>query len=151
MRTWTTSTLVDAAPDEVIDVLTDPAAAMRWSPFPFEVEGLDDGERLEAGIEARVSGSLGGMRVGFDLDVHDADEEGLRLTARGPIGFDVVYGLLPTGDGRTDVLASVSVHRGGGITGRVLERAADALLAAGALRTALGRIAREAEAACAVA
>ena len=38
----------------------------RWSPLPFEVQDLD-GETLATGSVARVSGSLAGMSVGFDV------------------------------------------------------------------------------------
>ncbi len=142
MSTWNISTVIAAAPDEVIDLLTDPAAASRWSPVPFEVENLE-GTRLSAGERARLTGSLAGLRVAFDLEVHAADGERLSLSARGPIGMDVLYELSVEGDGaRVD--ASVTVHPGRGITGRVLARATDALLAAGALRAAVTRIAAQA-------
>jgi len=39
----------------------------------------------------------------------------------------------------------VSVRSGGGFTGRILAEATGALLSAGALHTALGRIAKEAQ------
>jgi Polyketide cyclase / dehydrase and lipid transport len=143
MRTWTSTATVDARPIEVLDVLTDPAAALRWSPFPFDLEDFD-GDRLEAGDVARVAGSLAGVRVGFAVEVHAADEERLWLTARGPIDLDVEYALEEDAGG-TAVTASVVVS-GGGLRGRALAKATDALLAAGALAGALGRIAREAEA-----
>ena len=142
MSTWNTSTVIAAAPDEVIDLLTDPAAASRWSPVPFEVKTLE-GTRLSAGERARLTGSLAGLRVAFDLEVHAADGERLSLSARGPIAMDVLYELSAEGDGaRVD--ASVTVHPGRGITGHVLARATDALLAGGALRAAVIRIAAQA-------
>jgi uncharacterized protein YndB with AHSA1/START domain len=143
MAEFTTHTTADAAPDQVLQVLTDPDAIASWSPIPFEVEDLD-GLRLEAGSHARVSGSLAGKRVGFDVEVHAADEGGLELSAEGPIGIDVLYELEPM-DGGSEVTASVSVRDGSGITGRLLARATGALLAAGALDAAAGRIATAAE------
>jgi ABC-type amino acid transport substrate-binding protein len=143
MSTWTASATVNAPPEGVIDILTDPDAAVRWSPVPFEVEDLT-GKRLATGASARVSGQLAGVRVGFDLDVLEADADRLHLEARGPIGFDVLYELEPADSG-AEVHASVSVQAGRGLTGRVLARATDALLGAGALATAVGRIATEAE------
>ena len=142
-RTWTHSTEVAAEPGEVIDTLTDPAAAMRWSPFPFELDELD-GERLEAGAVARVSGSLAGLRVGFDLEVFAADAGRLELVARGPIDIDVLYEIEDLEDGTTSLHASVSVT-GRGLRGRALSSATEGLLAGGALGAAVGRIAREAE------
>src|SRR3954454_21304801 len=143
MRTWTATTTAAARPEAVLDVLTDPGAAARWAPVPFDVDDLD-GERLLAGSRARVSGSLAGRRVGFQVEVHAADETGIALSASGPVAFDVAYQLSHATGGGSEVHASVSVRSGGGITGRLLAEATGALLSAGALQAALGRIVREA-------
>jgi polyketide cyclase/dehydrase/lipid transport protein len=143
MSTWTATTTVNALPEDVIEVLTDAGAAVRWSPVPFDVDGLSAG-RLEEGGSARVSGRLAGLEVGFDIDVLEAGEDRLRLEARGPIDFDVLYELEPADEG-AEVHASVSVQRGSGLTSRMLARATGALLGGGALRATVGRIAREAE------
>jgi hypothetical protein len=142
MSTWTAHTVVNAGPQEVLAALTDPVAAARWSPIPFEVEDLA-GDRLAAGEHARLTGSLAGLTVGFDLEVHQADREGLSLSAHGPIGMDVLYRLRPERDGAA-VQASVTVHPGRGLSGRVLAKAAGALLSAGALDAAVGRLAADA-------
>jgi hypothetical protein len=143
MRTWTATTTAQARPEAVLDVLTDPDAAARWAPVPFDVDDLD-GERLLAGSRAMVSGRLAGRKVGFELQVHEADETGIALSADGPVAFDVAYQLSPAMCGGSQVHASVSVRSGGGLTGRLLAEATGALLSAGALNAALGRIAREA-------
>ena len=146
MRTWTATTTAAAHPAAVLDVLTDPDAASRWAPVPFDVDDLD-GERLLAGSRARVSGRLAGRRVGFEVEVHEADESGIALSASGAGGalsFDVDYRLSAAGCGGSEVHASVSVRSGGGLTGRLLAEATGALLTAGALQAALGRIAKEA-------
>ena len=93
MRTWTATTTAEAAPAEVLGVLTDPDAAAGWAPVPFDVE---DDRRLSAGRTSRVCGRLAGRRVGFDVQVDSADDSGLALAADGPVGFDVDYGLAPT-------------------------------------------------------
>jgi uncharacterized protein YndB with AHSA1/START domain len=142
MRTWTATTTVAAHPEAVLDVLTDPDAAARWAPVPFDVDDLD-GRRLLAGSHARVSGRLAGRRVGFDVLVHEADERRLALTADGPVAMDVAYDLQPTVGG-SQVCASVSVRSAGGLLGRLLAEATGALLTAGALDTAVSRLAREA-------
>ena len=142
MRTWTATTTTAARPEAVLDVLTDPEAAARWAPLPFDVEALD-GRRLATGTRARVSGSLAGKRVGFDVAVHEASDRGLMLAADGPVGFDVEYQLAPVAGG-SEVRASVSVRPSGGFAGRLLAQATAALLSAGALEAALGRVAREA-------
>jgi hypothetical protein len=143
MAQWTTSTQANARPDQVLEVLTDPDAIRLWSPIDFDVEDLD-GMRLAAGSTARVSGKLAGVRVGFDVEVHAADEESVELTAHGPIGIDVRYELAPAAGG-SEVTASISLRRGGGITGRILSQATAALLSAGALDGAARGIARAAE------
>jgi hypothetical protein len=142
MRTWTATTTAPAGPDAVLDVLTDPEACARWAPLPFDVDELG-GRRLLRGSRARVSGRLAGRRVGFDVQVHEAGDDGLRLTAEGPVELDVAYALNPTAGG-SEVHASVSVRPRGGLGGRLLAEAMGALLTAGALQTTLARIAREA-------
>ena len=142
MRTWTATTTIDARPEAVLAVLTDPDAVARWAPVPFAVSGLRE-KRLRAGSRAYVSGRLAGREVGFDVDVHAAATDRLELTAAGPIAFDVRYDLAPHSRG-SEVRASVSVRPGPGLAGRVMASATSALLSAGALNTAVSRIAREA-------
>lgn len=142
MAHFTARTTVTALPEQVLGVLTDPEEIRSWSPIPFEVEELD-GLRLEAGSIARVSGSLAGRRVGFEVDVRAADVDGLQLTAAGPISIDVLYALEPVDEG-SEVTASIGVRSGSGLTGRVLAAATNALLKGGALELATRRIARAA-------
>ena len=144
MRTWTAKKQIDAAPAVVLDLLTDTESCRHWSPVPFE---LDDAAsaRLAAGSRMRVSGSLVGKRVGFDVEVHEASDGRLALSAHGPVAFDVAYEALPK-DGGSEVRASVSVRSAGGIFGRLAEQATAALLQAGALGVAVDRIARSATA-----
>ena len=142
MKTWTATTIVDAGPEAVLAVLTDPDAVARWAPLPFDVEDLDT-PRLMTGSRARVSGRLAGQRVGFDVEVHEADRRRLALAAPGPVGLDVAYDLSASGEG-SEVRASISVRSGKGFTGRLLAEATNALLSAGALTHAISRLAREA-------
>ena len=139
MRTWTATTTVDAAPEAVLDVLTDPDAIARWAPLPFDVEDLDT-PRLMSGSTARVSGRLAGRRVGFVVEVHEAATARLSLAADGPVGLDVNYAVAATDRG-SEVHACVSVRNGKGITGRLLGEATNALLSAGALTHAVSRLA----------
>jgi hypothetical protein len=141
MRTWTATTTVDAPPDAVLDVLTDPGACARWAPVDFAVDDLGDG-RLVAGSRPRVRGRLAGVEVGFDVEVLEAGDSRLALRAAGPVGFDVRYDLHPAGAG-SEVHASVGVRPGRGFRGRILAEATSALLSAGALHQALSRIGRE--------
>jgi uncharacterized protein YndB with AHSA1/START domain len=144
MREWTATTTIDARPEAVLDVLTDPDACARWAPIPFDVEDLRT-PRLRCGSLARVRGRLAGRRVGFDVEVHEAVDGRLRLSADGPVGFDVRYDLAPAPRG-SEVRAAVTVRPVRGLTGRLLAEATNALLAAGALQAAVARLAREATA-----
>ena len=127
-------------PAQVLTVLTDPDAIAQWAPIPFQLVDYE-GQRLIAGDRVRVRGALGGPLVHFDVDVAEADDGRLALTATGPIRLDVEYHAVEVDDG-SEVCASVAVS-GSGLTGRILARATDALLAGGALTTAVGRIAEQ--------
>jgi Polyketide cyclase / dehydrase and lipid transport len=139
MGTWSTSATVDGAPEHVLGVLTDPDACERWSPVAFEVDGA---RRLATGSRARVGGSIVGRRVEFDVEILEADERRLSLRAQGPIEIEARYDARPCG-AVTCLDAEVSVRSRGGLMGRVMAGAADGLLAAGALDSALRRIADE--------
>lgn len=144
MKTWTATAVALAHPAAVLDVLTDPGACARWAPVPFDVE--DDTRRLAAGSQTRVTGRLAGQRIGFDVEVRQADETGLQLSDRKPahpVALDVDYRLAPTTHG-SEVQASVSVRPRRGLLGRLLAEATGALLSAGALDHALARLASEA-------
>ena len=143
MAQWTTRTQANASPEQLLEVLTDPDAIRLWSPSDFEVEDLV-GSRLTAGDVTRVTGRVAGMRVGFDVEIHAADEDGIELSADGPIGIDVRYDLAPADSG-SEVTATVGLRRAGGITGRLISQATAALLSAGALDGAARSIARAAE------
>ena len=140
MYTSRSQTTVPASPSEVLALLTEPEAIARWAPIPFEVLQLD-GERLRAGSRARVAGRLAGRSVEFDVDVRQASNQRLELVADGVISLDVLYVMRPVPAG-SEVEAAVSV-KAGGLLGRVLAKATEALLSAGALRMSLERIARE--------
>lgn len=142
VATWTAQTRVAGLPDEVLALLTEPNSIARWAPVAFDVVDFE-GRRLAAGDHVRVRGSLAGRSVEFEVDVSQADDGHLVLTAVGPIRLDVEY-LAVAASGGTEVHASVKVT-GQGLMGRVLAQATDALLAAGALHSAVDRIAGELE------
>ncbi len=141
MATWTTHTTIDARPEEVLAVLTDPEECSRWSPISFDVERLDC-ERLSTGCSARVLGDLAGRRVSFDIDVIQAERGRLRLRATGPVDLDVEYRAEAAAQ-RSEVYAQVAVQGRGGVRGRLLSVAADAAVA-GMLPVAVERLARAA-------
>jgi hypothetical protein len=144
MRTWTAQKHVAADPAVVLDLLCDTESCRDWSPVPFDLDA-GAGSKLAAGSKVRVSGQLVGRRVGFDVEVHEAGDGRLALSAHGPVAFDVAYEAKPA-HGGSEVSASVSVRPGGGLFGRLAEQATAALLQAGALGLAVDRIARSATA-----
>jgi len=147
MASWRTTTTVKGEPEHVLEVLTDPDAARRWSPIGFELAELD-GDRLRSGTRAVLTGKLAGRGVSFDVEVIKASDGQLALRAVGPVEMDVAYDARPGCDG-TEVVASVDVRSGGGLIGRMLSSATDALLAGGALAVAVQGVAREVERAAA--
>jgi hypothetical protein len=142
MTEWTATARANATPDQLLEVLTHPEEIRRWSPVDFDLDL--DGRRLAAGTRGRVTGKLAGVRVGFDVEVHVADEARLELSAQGPIGLDVRYEL-SVADAGAELSARVAMRPSGGLTGRLVANATAALLSAGALDGATGRIARVAE------
>jgi hypothetical protein len=140
MCLWQYNATVPGSPADVLELLTEPGAIARWAPVPFEVVELD-GSRLASGSRARVAGRLAGRSVEFDVDVLRASDDRLELVAEGPISIDVQYRLRPAG-AVSEIEASVSVE-GQGLFGRVLAKATDTLLAAGALRMSINRLANE--------
>ena len=142
--TWNARLEMRAPAEHVLDALTDPEVCSRWSPIDFEVEELD-GDRLVAGSRARIAGRLAGARVCFDVEVFERGPKRLALRASGPLVLDVDYRLAAASERSTDVSASVTVERGPGLIGRVLEPATRGLLAGGALQSAVARIARHVE------
>ena len=143
MATWETRTIVKGAPEDVLEVLTDPGAARRWSPIGFELEQIEGG-RLRSGSRAVLSGKLAGRGVSFDVEVIKASDGQLELRAVGPVEMDVAYDAILAEEG-TEVVASIAVRPGGGLIGRMLSSATDALLAGGALNIAVQGVAREVE------
>jgi polyketide cyclase/dehydrase/lipid transport protein len=143
MATWETTTTVMGEPEDVLEVLTDPCAARRWSPIGFELEQIE-GDRLRSGTHAVLSGKLAGRSVKFEVDVIKASDGQLELRATGPVEMDVSYDAVTLGE-VTEVKASVAVRSAGGLLGRLLSSATDALLAGGALNLAVQSVAREVE------
>jgi hypothetical protein len=139
MRTYTATTVAPVRPEAVLDVLTDPEAIAVWAPVPFSVDDLSH-PRLAEGSRARVSGRLAGQEIRFDVEVHQADADGLTLSAHGPVALDVAYEVRASETG-SHVSASVAVLPRRGLRARLFAEATGAMLASGALQLALGRIA----------
>lgn len=127
----------------MLGVLTHPEEIRRWSPVDFDLDCLS-AKRLAPGTRGRVTGRLAGVRVGFDVEIHAADEARLVLSADGPVGLDVRYEVRRD-DAGSELNALVSLRPSGGLTGRLVANATAALLSAGALEGAAERIARVAE------
>jgi hypothetical protein len=143
LGTWRSGIAVRAAPECVLETLTDVDACAAWSPVDFEVDKLES-RRLRGGSTVAVSGKLAGRRVRFCVEVFRAGPERLVLRAAGPVELLVDYTVRPAPQG-SRVDAAISVDRGPGLPGGVVARATCVLLAAGVLNRALARIACEAE------
>ncbi len=143
MKTFEARTEIPTEPARVIGLLTDPRKAHRWSPVDFDIEQLD-GERLRDGTRGRVCGRVAGKGVCFDLSVVEASDRHLSLSAVGPFEVHARYEAdrIPCG---TEVKASVAIASSGGLRGRLVGAAAEALLAGGILRRTLERIAEAAD------
>lgn len=143
MGAWTAQAAIGAAPDEVLDALTNPEAIMDWSPVEFEVDGLD-GSRLATGSRAVVAGRIAGWTLAFDVDVEEATDGRLALTATShALALEVEY-VIEALEDWSQVTGSVAVQ-GHGFRGRVVAKAVEGLLAGGSLDLALGRISRQVE------
>lgn len=140
MARWTAHTRVAGMPEEILVLLTEPEAISRWTPVPFDLVDREPA-RLRGGERVRVRGHLAGRALEFDVAVAEADGGHLVLTATGPIQLEVEYHAVASEDG-SELRASVAVS-GRGLFGRVLAQATDALLASGALRVAVDRLASE--------
>jgi hypothetical protein len=135
---WTASATLRSDADEVLRALTRPDSIAQWAPVSFDVDGLA-GSRLRAGSRERVSGSIAGITVAFDVEVTRADRERLELVAHGPVSLDVAYSFSEHNDG-VIVNAQVGLRRHRGLAAQVLRAAVGALLNAGALGSALRRL-----------
>ena len=144
MSTWTTQTIVDGTPEEVLAALSDPDSCYRWSPIDFDLQDLD-GDRLQTGSLARVAGRVAGVSVSFEIKVQHASSRRLALTARGPMTLDVEYEAYPAEDDKAEVWATVTVKTSRSLSGRLAAASTEALLRGGALSLALRRIATEVE------
>jgi hypothetical protein len=147
MARWTAETTITALPSDVLMLLTQPDAISRWAPIPFDIVDWD-GDRLTAGEQVKVKGHLAGRSLEFEVEVAEADHDHLMLTATGPIRLDVEYYAHAVANG-SELRAAINVS-GRGLLGRILAQATDALLAGGALRMAVNRIAHECQPALAV-
>jgi hypothetical protein len=136
---WSATTTVAAGPQTILAALTDPDVIRRWSPVAFELE--DGDSPLRPGSRTAVRGQVAGIKTRFDVQVFAADERGIKLRADGPVPLDVEYRIEPANGENASVRAEVVVNPGSGISGRLLARAVSGVLGAGALDSALSRMA----------
>jgi hypothetical protein len=134
-RHATTTMPVDSC--AVLDALTDRAACLSWCPVAVDVDGP---RRFCAGSQARISGSVVGRPVVFDLDVLTADARCFALCARGPFTIEATYRFEPDVAHGTNVRLEIRTSSPRGLTGRLAVGAVDALLGSGFMDVALDRI-----------
>ena len=110
-----------------------------WFPLPLEAVEVPEDGRLEAGESCVADALLMGRRLRTRIAVLEADTSRYRLSAIGPMGFEVDAALTPT-PGGCRIEATIAARSGGGLEGRLLEAASRPLLSPG-LRRGLDRIA----------
>ncbi|MBV9154110.1 MAG: SRPBCC family protein [Alphaproteobacteria bacterium] len=144
MGNWTSRTTFTGDPERVLELLTDPDEAQTWSPIDFSLEDAE-GRRLRTGDVTHIAGQLAGRRMSFDIEVFKASDGQLRLRARGPVEIEVEYGVVARDDGSGELTAWIAVSSAGGLIGRLVASATDAVLAAGALDATVRKIAKAVE------
>lgn len=135
---WTASRHLDSEAEDVLTALTDTDAIADWAPVHFEADGMAGGQ-LAAGSRERVTGSLAGIAVAFQVEVERADLDGLELTAEGPLTLKVSYRFTEDEDGVL-VRATVRICQPRGLSALILRAALAAALNGRVLDSALSRL-----------
>jgi hypothetical protein len=134
MGTWTSSATFEGDPQNLVALLTEVDEIATWSPVPFRIS--DGADALRTGEQVEVKGALLGRGIRFRVDVDQADDQGISLRAKGPFEIDVDYRI----EAASSTVQARVETRGSGPLAKALAAAANAMLAAGALDCALGRI-----------
>jgi hypothetical protein len=127
--------LLTISHSELLHRSRDPEACAAWSGVDFTADLTT--ATLQKNTTGAVYGRIAGHRVGFEISVLRADEEELRLHARGTCTMDV---LLRHPPGEPDLELRVAISPARGIVGRIVASAVDALASGGMLDRALGRL-----------
>lgn len=130
---------VAASVEAVLDVALTVEDIATWFPLPLEAVEVPEDGRLEAGESCVADALLMGRRLRTRIAVLEADTSRYRLSAIGPVGFEVDATLTPT-PGGCRIEVTIEARSGGGLEGRLLEAASRPLLSPG-LRRGLDRIA----------
>ena len=130
---------VPASVGAVLDVALTPEDVLAWFPVPLEAVDVPASGRLVAGESCVADALLAGRRLRTRITILEANAERYRLSAVGPLKFEIDATLHPDlGGCRID--ARIETRSGGGLEGRLLEAASRPLLGPG-LRRGLNRIA----------
>ena len=118
---------IDAPPDRVVAVLSDPEEAARW--FPLPVELVDPpAAPVSEGDQMLSRGELAGQEVEFEIVIEEVRPDGVTLRATGPVECEITSHVEESGQG-SDLTVSLDVSSGGGVTGGVMATAATPLVA----------------------
>jgi uncharacterized protein YndB with AHSA1/START domain len=117
---------IDAPPDRVYDVLTDPDCLGEWVTIQEELEEAPEGRDLERGDTLRQRMKVAGQRFKLSWTVVEADRPSrIVWEGHGPMGSEAraVYDLAENGDGGTHFTYSNEYEMPGGPAGRLAGRA----------------------------
>lgn len=128
-----------ASVEAVLDVALTVEDVLHWFPVPLEAVDVPASGRLAAGEGCVADALLAGRRLRTRITILEADASRYRLSAVGPLRFEVDAALRPDVGGCW-IDATIETRSGGGLEGRLLEAASRPLLGPG-LRRGLKRIA----------
>ncbi len=117
---------IDASPDAVYDVVTDPRCLGEWVTIQEELEEAPEGRDLAEGDQLRQRMKVAGRRFRLSWTVVEADRPSRVVwEGRGPMGSKAkaVYELSENGDGGTRFSYMNEYGLPGGFAGRIAARA----------------------------
>lgn len=128
------SEIVQASPQEILDVVLTAEHLDQWWPLPITVNASG---RLHAGDSCQVRTDLPAHAIDAEIRVIRADDDGFYVEAFGPLNFRVDVTFCPIDQGlRVDIHAQA--RSGGGLKGRLLMVAAAPLMGPGLHRAVSG-------------
>jgi uncharacterized protein YndB with AHSA1/START domain len=128
------SEIVDASPQEVWDVVSDPHNLPLWNRHIREVQGVPE-HGLKEGTTYWTRVSFLGVSARVDVEVEEVDPPRFsRIRLTGPLEATVRTWINPAGSGRSRLEHEIDYHLRGGPVGQLVARGLRALGAGRLLR-----------------